>query len=112
MYALCITPHSQHRITVVNRGPVYFSKSNSPARLVAFTTALMSVTRSLPSSNSMIPSMVHPAGVVTAFQNHTRCALHGLRREQSGYVARQTHFDAGFGERFENNVGKRRTACG
>src|SRR6266851_2217071 len=44
----------------------YFSNSNSPARLVAFTTALMSVTRSLPSSNSIIPSMVHPAGVVTA----------------------------------------------
>jgi len=44
----------------------YFSNSNSPARLVAFTTALMRVTRSLPSSNSMMPSMVHPAGVVTA----------------------------------------------
>src|SRR6267142_1004993 len=46
--------------------PAYFSKSSSPARLVAFTTALINVTRSFPSSNSMIPSMVHPAGVVTA----------------------------------------------
>jgi len=43
----------------------YFSKSNSPARCVAFTTALISVTRSFPSSSSMMPSMVQPAGVVT-----------------------------------------------
>src|SRR5215472_181370 len=47
-------------------GVSYFSKSSSPARLVAFTTALMSVTRSFPSSSSRIPSMVQPAGVVTA----------------------------------------------
>ena len=44
----------------------YFSNSNSPARCVAFTTALISVTRSLPSSSSRMPSMVQPAGVVTA----------------------------------------------
>src|SRR5262249_25562191 len=43
----------------------YFSNNNSPARLVAFTTALISVTRSFPSSSSRIPSIVHPAGVVT-----------------------------------------------
>ena len=36
------------------------------ARSVALTTALMSVTRSFPSSSSRIPSIVHPAGVVTA----------------------------------------------
>ena len=35
----------------------------------AFTTALISVTRSFPSSNSIMPSMVHPAGVVTASFN-------------------------------------------
>jgi len=38
----------------------------SPARSVALTTALIRVTRSLPSSSSRMPSMVHPAGVVTA----------------------------------------------
>ena len=35
-------------------------------RSVAFTTALISVTRSFPSSSSRMPSMVQPAGVVTA----------------------------------------------
>jgi hypothetical protein len=47
----------------------HFSKSNSPARCVAFTTALISVTRNLPSSSSRMPSMVQPAGVVTASFN-------------------------------------------
>jgi len=39
----------------------YLSKRSSPARCVAFTTALMRVTRSFPSSSSMMPSMVQPA---------------------------------------------------
>src|SRR5581483_1263266 len=43
--------------------------ASSFARCAAFTTALISVTRNLPSSSSMIPSMVHPAGVVTASFN-------------------------------------------
>src|SRR5580704_11255907 len=47
-------------------GGRYFSNSSSPARWVAFTTALISVTRNFPSSSSRMPSMVHPAGVVTA----------------------------------------------
>src|SRR6266508_5469511 len=47
-------------------GLAYLSNSSSPARLVALTTALMSVTRSFPSSSSRMPSMVQPAGVVTA----------------------------------------------
>ncbi len=41
-------------------------KASSFARCAAFTTALINVTRSLPSSNSIIPSTVQPAGVVTA----------------------------------------------
>jgi hypothetical protein len=41
-------------------------KASSLALCAAFTTALMSVTRSLPSSSSIMASMVHPAGVVTA----------------------------------------------
>ena len=40
--------------------------ANSLARCAAFTTALISVTRNFPSSSSMMPSMVQPAGVVTA----------------------------------------------
>ena len=40
--------------------------ANSLARCAAFTTALIRVTRSLPSSSSMMASMVQPAGVVTA----------------------------------------------
>src|SRR2546426_957959 len=42
----------------------YFSNISSFARWVAFTTALMRVTRSFPSSSSRMPSMVQPAGVV------------------------------------------------
>src|SRR6266568_3182347 len=42
----------------------YFSNISSLARWVAFTTALMRVTRSLPSSSSRIPSIVQPGGVV------------------------------------------------
>src|SRR5260370_41646790 len=67
MYALGITPSpaaSYHYFEL--QQSAYFSKSSSQARLVAFTTALISVTRSLPSSNSRMPSMVQPAGVVTA----------------------------------------------
>jgi len=41
-------------------------KASSLARCAAFTTALIKVTRSFPSSNSMIASIVQPAGVVTA----------------------------------------------
>src|SRR5882762_3641041 len=52
----------------------YFSNSSSPARLVAFTTALISVTRSLPSSSSNIPSIVQPAGVVTASFSCAGCS--------------------------------------
>ena len=40
--------------------------ASSFALCAALTTALMSVTRNLPSSSSRMPSMVHPAGVVTA----------------------------------------------
>ena len=47
----------------------HFSKSSSPARSVALTTALISVTRSFPSSSSRMPSIVQPAGVVTASFN-------------------------------------------
>src|SRR6187399_2521415 len=39
--------------------------TSSRARTVAFTTALMRVVRRPPSSSSRMPSMVHPAGVVT-----------------------------------------------
>jgi hypothetical protein len=46
-----------------------YENANSLARCTAFTTALIKVTRSLPSSSSMIPSIVHPAGVVTASFN-------------------------------------------
>jgi hypothetical protein len=52
--------------TCLFRTAAYCSNSSSPARLVALTTALMSVTRSFPSSSSRMPSMVQPAGVVTA----------------------------------------------
>src|SRR5579885_949372 len=48
----------------------YFSNSSSPARSVAFTTALIKVTRSFPSSSSRMPSIVQPAGVVTASFNN------------------------------------------
>src|SRR5882762_6963717 len=72
---------NQYREVLVRHGPLtrsilpsirtqattrYFSNSSSPARLVAFTTALISVTRSFPSSSSRMPSIVQPAGVVTA----------------------------------------------
>ena len=40
--------------------------ANCFARSVARITALISVTRNPPSSNSRMPSIVHPAGVVTA----------------------------------------------
>ena len=40
--------------------------ANCRARSVARITALISVTRNPPSSNSRMPSIVHPAGVVTA----------------------------------------------
>lgn len=43
-----------------------YENANSLARWTAFTTALIKVTRNFPSSSSMMPSMVHPAGVVTA----------------------------------------------
>ena len=56
-------------IPPTDRG-AYLSKRSSPARCVAFTTALISVTRNLPSSSSMIPSIVHPAGVVTESFNN------------------------------------------
>jgi len=46
-----------------------YENANSLARCTAFTTALIKVTRSLPSSSSMMPSIVHPAGVVTASFN-------------------------------------------
>src|ERR1700686_4667851 len=44
-------------------------KASSFARCVAFTTALISVTRNFPSSSSIMPSTVQPAGVVTASFN-------------------------------------------
>src|SRR6266478_3816868 len=72
---------NQYRKVLVRHGPLtrsilpsirtqatirYFSNNSSTARLVASTTALISVTPSLPSYSSRIPSIVHPAGVVTA----------------------------------------------
>ena len=45
---------------------VPYPYASSLARCAAFTTALISVTRSFPSSSSMMASIVHPAGVVTA----------------------------------------------
>src|SRR5438876_1517974 len=72
---------NQYREVLVRHGPLtrsilpsirtqattrYFSNSSSPARLVAFSTALFKVTRSLPSSTSRIPSIVQPAAVVPA----------------------------------------------
>src|SRR5438552_13291235 len=50
--------------------------------------------------------------MVAGFQNDTSRALHRLRREQSGYIARQTNFHAAFGKRFENDVCERRPAYG
>ena len=49
----------------IGNGVQASSNINSFARSVAFTTALISVTRTLPSSSSSIPSIVQPAGVVT-----------------------------------------------
>ena len=51
---------------VANACGLIYENASSLARCTAFTTALISVTRSLPSSSSMMPSIVHPAGVVTA----------------------------------------------
>lgn len=67
-------PRTQEEIFTTNQRPTpntrpYSEYANSLARCAAFTTALISVTRSLPSSSSMIPSIVHPAGVVTASFN-------------------------------------------
>ena len=44
----------------------YSANISSLARCAALTTALIKVTRNLPSSSSRMPSMVHPAGVVTS----------------------------------------------
>src|SRR5439155_1185118 len=101
-------PHTQHPTTDVNPEPAYFSNSSSPARLVAFTTALMSVTRSLPSSNSIIPSMVHPAGHLQVLRpgvcpgaNPRHSASHGRRgighRAHHGHLAPQTLLDVARG---------------
>src|SRR6266404_305670 len=56
----------QSHTNILPQDGLYFSKRSSPARCVAFTTALISVTRSFPSSSSRMPSIVQPAGVVTA----------------------------------------------
>src|SRR6266436_4407521 len=56
--------------------------------------------------------VLQQGGVIAGFQNHTRRAFHGLRRKQSCYIAWETHLDTGFGERFEDDVGKRRAAGG
>ena len=45
------------------------------AAAMAFTIALISVTRSFPSSSSSSPSMVHPAGVVTMSLSKAGCAF-------------------------------------
>lgn len=44
----------------------YSANMSSLARWAALTTALIRVTRNLPSSSSRMPSIVHPAGVVTS----------------------------------------------
>src|SRR5882762_1372204 len=100
---------SPSRSKTTSRPLVYFSNISSLARCVAFTTALMRVTRSLPSSSSRIPSMVQPAGVVTGIELHLRGAEQRLRREQCRDIARQTDLHAGLGERFENDVDECRT---
>ena len=45
---------------------LFYPAASCRARSVARITALISVTRSPPSSSSRMPSIVHPAGVVTA----------------------------------------------
>lgn len=59
----------RERRTTNNERRVCYPSANSFALCAAFTTALINVTRSLPSSNSMIASIVQPAGVVTASFN-------------------------------------------
>src|SRR5262249_32284751 len=48
--------------------------TSSFARWVALTTALIKVTRRPPSSSSRIPSIVHPAGVVTMSFSFAGCS--------------------------------------
>ncbi len=50
--------------------------------------------------------------MIARFQHNARCALHRLRGEKSGYVARQAHLHAAFGQRFQNDVRKRGAARG
>jgi len=84
----------------------YFSNSSSPARLVAFTTALMSVTRSLPSSSSECRRCAagrSSHGVLEEARDDRRFPtqhlprLYHLRCEKGRYIARQTDFHASFG---------------
>src|SRR5262249_38263769 len=51
-------------------------------------------------------------GMIAGLQDNARRAFHRLRREESGYVTRQTNFHTGFGERFQNYVCKRGAAGG
>jgi len=60
------TSHSPYVPGPYVPGPCFYPAANCLARSVARITALISVTRSPPSSSSRIPSIVHPAGVVTA----------------------------------------------
>jgi hypothetical protein len=57
---------TDHAVTVLGCETTNYPFANSLARSVARITALMRVTRRPPSSNSRMPSMVQPAGVVTA----------------------------------------------
>src|SRR5260221_698670 len=51
-------------------------------------------------------------GMLSGFQHHAGGAFHGLRGQQSSDIARQANLYAGFGQRFENDVGEGRTAGG
>jgi hypothetical protein len=57
--------HRQRQQQIFCGAENYWAAS-SLARAVARITALISVTRRPPSSSSRMPSIVHPAGVVTA----------------------------------------------
>jgi len=51
-------------------------------------------------------------GVIAGFEDNAGGAFHGLRGKKSGDVAWQADFDAGFGQRFEDDVGEGRAAGG
>ena len=56
--------------------------------------------------------VLQQCGVVASFEDHTGGAFHSLCGQQRGYIARQTDFNSGFGERFKNDVSEGGAAGG